>query len=75
MAKRLNEDFEFPNEIRYPWDVWLDGSIWEITETDIGNTTLDTFRVNAHQAAGKRGIKIKTHIDRERSVVVIQADA
>lgn len=72
MAKKL-DSFDFPKDVRYPWDTWFNGEIWEITQADIGDTTLENFRINALSTAKKKGCTLRTHIDKFRGVVVIQA--
>lgn len=49
---------EFPTKKnRYPWDKWLDGSVWKI---DMEGLNLNALRVSTYQAGKRRGLFVKT---------------
>jgi hypothetical protein len=54
MARRL-EAFPAPKGARYPWDQWLDGSVWELVRGEDYQSKLSTLRANAQIQAKKRG--------------------
>lgn len=43
MAKRL-EHFDFVRSKKYQWELWLDGSIWEITKDTDFKTTITIMK-------------------------------
>lgn len=46
---------------KYPWDEWLNGDIWELTENqDI--PTAKTFQSTVQAAAKRRGMKARTRV-------------
>jgi hypothetical protein len=45
---------------KYPWDKWLDGRVWELSITDVGEFA--SFRSTAHKNANRKGLKIYTSI-------------
>lgn len=54
MARRL-EAFPAPSGARYPWNDWLDGSVWELVRGEDFNSKPSTLRANAQTQAKKRG--------------------
>jgi hypothetical protein len=76
MAKKL-KTFDFQREqgskYSYPWDKWLDGNIWELSQGEDFRESISpsNFRIMAYQAAKKRGLKIRTSVQKEK--VIIQA--
>lgn len=76
MAKRLKSYQPFEDRkdrTVYPWDIWFDGSIWEIPKDDVPTyKSLYNFRIQVLNQARQRGLKVQTHYDREREVVVFQ---
>jgi hypothetical protein len=64
MARKLSE---FPKPVRrakYPWDQWLDGSVWELQAGEDYDTTTASMRASASRAAKELGRDIKTQIVR-----------
>jgi hypothetical protein len=62
MARRVEE---FPETSgRYPWEEWLDGSVWELTVGDDFRGTASTFRSAAITQARKRGGKVRTAVQK-----------
>jgi hypothetical protein len=57
----------------YPWDTWLDGSIWELKRDVDFKPDVANFRSMATSAAKKRGLKVHTAGSKHDPVVVIQA--
>lgn len=43
--------------VSYPWDLWLDGRIWEINKSDVP-CSLERFRSTAYMAASERQIGV-----------------
>jgi hypothetical protein len=73
MARKLDS---FPNApgSRYPWDEWLDGSVWLLSHGEDYTAKTATFRSIASTQAKKRGgrIRTRTHDAEGRDSVVIQ---
>ena len=64
------KNFKFPQlEAKLPWDKWLDGRIWQLTQGVDFKIKLDSFQQKAFQVAGKKGGKLRTNI-RGNSVVL-----
>lgn len=64
MAEKV-DSFEFLNRGergKYPWNEWLDGSIWKLKAGDDFKTNEKTFQGVARVAAYKRGLSLKTNI-------------
>jgi len=61
MARKLET---FPTFIRstYPWDEWLDGSVWELTEGEDFTSKIPTIRMNAKVQAKKRAGNVRTRV-------------
>lgn len=65
MAKKLKK-FEFRtngSNIRYPWDKWTDGSIWQLTAGGDFTTTPKTFRTAVYAHAKSIGKRARVNID------------
>lgn len=74
MARTL-EEFPAPTgQQRYPWDQWLDGRVWELTQGTDFAAKPSTFRTNAQLQASKRGGTAKTRSLKQgdAEVVVLQ---
>ena len=62
MAKKLNR-FEFKGTggtPRYPWDQWLDGSVWELKSGADYTVPTPTMVAMTHAAARCRGLRVRT---------------
>ncbi len=59
MAKRL-DNFEFPSPSgrprKYPWDEWLDGFAWQVTQDEDFAVSIDAFRSMFYGACTRRGL-------------------
>lgn len=74
MARRL-DSFPAPVGARYPWDEWLDGSVWELVRGDDFSSRTSTLRANAQIQAKKRGGRVRSKsakVPDGREAVVIQ---
>ena len=60
MARRVEKFPELVSQSRYPWDEWLDGSIWELVPGNDFKGNVRTFRSVALGQAKKRGGKVRT---------------
>jgi len=60
MARKL-DSYSFPDSkrTRYPWEDWLDGDIWEITQGEDFGTTASSMRSTIRQAAQERELQVK----------------
>jgi hypothetical protein len=75
MAERLDS---FPvrrshARSKYPWDEWLDGSVWRLTQGEDFTAKLKSMRVYAATTADRRGLKVRMRIDNEDNTLTIQA--
>ena len=74
MAKTLSE---FPSDHTggrpemYPWDQWLDGRPWLLTNGEDYKTTTKQFRNAAEAAARRKGLWIRGQV--QKNGIVIQA--
>jgi hypothetical protein len=66
MARRVDAFPEVPSQSKYPWDEWLDGSVWELAPGDDFQGKPATFRSVAIGQAKKRGGKVKTRLIRSK---------
>jgi hypothetical protein len=73
MARRL-DTFPAASSARYPWDEWLDGSVWELVRGDDFHAKPTTFRSNAQTQAKRRGGRARTKAAETggREAVVLQ---
>lgn len=63
MAKKVREMPEGKRrEGKYPWDEWLDGSVWELEPGSDFKVELDSMRSLAISAAKRQGGKLKTRV-------------
>jgi hypothetical protein len=62
MAKRVDNFPELPSQSRYPWDEWLDGSVWELIPGQDFSGKPANFRSVATGQAKKRNGKVKTRL-------------
>ena len=71
MAKVMKR-FDFPTSrrMRYPWDDWLDGQIWELERGKDFVVGLDQMRKNAYNAAWSRGLRARTSNNKGKLVVM-----
>jgi len=60
MARRVEKFPELESRSRYPWDEWLDGSVWELIPGEDFKGNVRTFRSVALGQAKKRGGKVQT---------------
>jgi hypothetical protein len=67
MAKRVEKFPDLPSQSRYPWDEWLDGSVWELAPGEDFKGKPATFRSVAIGQAKKRGGKVRTRLIRGRA--------
>lgn len=42
----------------YPWEEWLDGSVWEIIQGEDFDSKISSFVVTIRQAAKRHGLKV-----------------
>ena len=59
MARRM-ETFPAAAGARYPWDDWLDGSVWELVRGEDFHSKASTFRANAQIQAKRRGGRVRS---------------
>lgn len=73
MARKI-EQFPLAASVRYPWDEYLDGSIWELVRGEDYTAKTQTFLGNARSRAKRLGGTLRTRALRKNDseVVVIQ---
>lgn len=65
MASKLSK-YEFTTRGRhdlYPWDQWMDGSIWQVERGSDFHSDPESFRTGLHQKASKHNMKVRTQVD------------
>lgn len=71
MAKKLDE-YEFGKaKFKYPWEQWLDGTIWHLEHGKDFSVEVESMRVNIYTAAERRDLKVRTSVEGED--IVMQA--
>ena len=70
MPKKV-DNVPVASNARFDWDTLLDGSIWMLTNDELGETPIQNFRAYAYTASRARGCKV--HINRREDGVYIQA--
>jgi len=76
MAKRLEQ---MPDTMRsvsqYPWEEWLDGGAWQLTEGEDFKTTIRNFQATLSKTASRRGLRIQSRTFKEddKNQLAIQA--
>ena len=58
---------------RYPWRMWLDGQVWELTQGEDFSCSITGMRVAARQAASRRGLGMRTTQNTKQRTICIQA--
>lgn len=75
MAKKV-QDFDFSRSgsrpTKYPWEEWLDGSIWRLEKGEDFDVDTESFRSSVGTAADRLGKVARTAVP-EDGVVVVQA--
>ncbi len=65
-VQRFEKDvIEIPR--RYPWEQWCDGSIWEIRQGQDYDVATENMRVNLHDRAKQRVMKVRTEKFRDEN--------
>ena len=59
-----NYDFPVTRRMKYPWDSWLDGQIWQLAHGDDFKIGIEQMRKNVYNAAWSRGIRARTSISK-----------
>jgi hypothetical protein len=60
-----------PSEM-YPWDEWLDGSIWKLVRGDDFTTKTKSFQYQVYAKAARRDVNVRVSV-RDGNTLVIQA--
>ncbi len=77
MARQLDEfpehlHYRPQNTSRFPWDEWLDGSVWELLAGEDYTVKTRSFRSNAQSVARKRQGRLRSALLPEGKGLVIQ---
>lgn len=51
----------------YPWDRWFDGRTWRLEQGVDFDTSVRTMRSTVMASASRRGIRVKTALERDDS--------
>lgn len=70
MAKKLKTFPLPPKGVRIDWESLIDGSVYELTKGVDFSSEIETARSSAFQAARNRGLKVRTSIRDEYTLVV-----
>lgn len=61
-----------PENRRYPWDEWLDGSVWELARGEDYESSASVV-IAARVAAAIRGKRVRSHIAHQPERIYLQA--
>lgn len=71
MAERLKSyEFSGVGITTYPWDEWLDGSIWRLEKGRDFECRYNSFRSHVHVEAKKRGLRVRTSGETATTLVI-----
>tara|TARA_R100000808_G_C2073723_1_gene100201 strand:- start:26 stop:265 length:240 start_codon:yes stop_codon:yes gene_type:complete len=72
MAKQLEEHnfTKAGSKLKYDWDQWLDGNIWELKRPDDFQGSSQNFRAAAQSHSRRRGFKVRTNVVDDDTVVI-----
>jgi hypothetical protein len=75
MAKKIKK-YEFRSAVRnqYPWEQWLDGSIWVLTHGEDFETDPVKFRTTIYQAARRHNKVVRTAVDDNEVVLQVTGE-
>lgn len=78
MARIIPEDESpFNDKPEYPWDLWLDGRVWEIGFEDVPTVTtgkLQHLAIFISTGARRRGQRVRTLRNTKKQTVTFQAE-
>lgn len=69
MAERLVNWPDRSTPTIYPWDEWLDGSVWRLNPGEDFKCALPSVRLYAYRAASERRVKVRTSKDGDSLLV------
>lgn len=70
MAEKL-DNYEFGRKApEYDWDNWLDGRPTRLTQGEDFDISLPSIRAQAHAQARKRRLRVDTHKENEKTLVI-----
>ena len=74
MAKRVTSlpEIKSPFQPQYPWDEWMDGSIWEAKQGEDFTTSLQSFAMTVLKKGAATNRKVATRRDTEKNTVTFQ---
>lgn len=72
MAKRVSQLPSGGREKFYPWDEWMDGSVWQIHRGDDFVCTFDSMAVYLRQRAYTHGYRASLRLNREEETITFQ---
>lgn len=58
---------------KYPWDLWLNGEQWELSNLKDFTCSTETFRAMAYAAAKKRGVRVRIYRESGSEFFYVQA--
>ena len=72
MAKQLEEHnfIKAGPKVKYDWDLWLDGNIWELKRPDDFQGNTHSVRVMAQRVGRQRGFKVRTSVVDDGTLVI-----
>ena len=72
MSRVLKDyDWSESRRMKYPWNDWLDGRVWEIERGEDFVVDAEQMRKNIYNAAWTRGLAVRT--GRKKNKIVLQA--
>lgn len=58
---------------KYPWDSWLDGNQWELSNLKDFDLAPESFRTMAYRAAKARGVRVRIYRESGSEFFYVQA--
>ena len=77
MAKPIEDPgtFHWSRDMyKYPWHLWLDGQVWELTPGEDFTVDVVTFQAMAHKYAGNYDMKIRTRQHKGKLLLQLRTD-
>lgn len=74
MAEQLTEwpQWRATRRSKYPWDEWFNGNVWLLEQGRDFDATPERMRQMIGMTARKRGIKVRTSVNKPENKVALQ---
>lgn len=72
MAETIRRHEFVARNAKYPWNDWLDGRIWRLTQGKDFRTSISNLVCAAYPAARKRGGRVRTDRKHDPGCIILQ---